>query len=914
MAGVGAVTRQIRWRVAGELVLVAWLVAIAWLGRADAAAGAPRAVLMLLPGQPTGTQVASDAFASGARAALLEALPSGSSVFIEYTDLARLPTPEDQGKLRDWYRAKYAGHPLDLIIAAGQEPRGFMLRFRGELWTDKPLVFAAMDERSLAGLTLPLNSVAFTVRYDEEGTIGAALALLPDTEHAALVSGGSAIDRYLRAFWLEKLQRFAGRLDLIDLGGLPLHEIRSRLAALPPNTVVFMSSLYTDGSGRSLVTPEVLPKLAAAANRPMFTIHGSFMGYGIVGGMLTDYAAVGRQTGALAAAMLNGSASPRSPVALSGVNRLLFDWRELGRWHLDERRLPPGSAVLFRPPSPWELYRWPIAIGVSALVMQGVLIAGLLLQRSKRERVQRELEAQYSFETFLTDLSRFFADVPAPQIDREMRAGLRRIGEFFAVERVSLFELAPRKGRARVIHSWSAAGVEPLPAEVAAEAFPWTSRQLVGGREVTFSRRDALPLEASTDRATFAAFGVVSHASIPLVESGAARRVLAVTSVHEEKRWPAALVERLRLVGRMLVQILARKQAEIEFAESQALQRAMLSTLPSRIAVLDRDGRVLAVNRAWLGQSEGSDANLMGSARVGANFLEICREAKLVGEAGSREMTEAVEAVLLGAREFVEIEYGTKQPGKERWYRLSVIALRGQRGAVIARTDVTEQVQSREKLREFSGHLLAAQEEERRRVARELHDDLNQRLVLLALEVSQMETESGKGGASERVRRIGERVGEIAADVHRLAYRLHPFKLDYLGLVGAARSLCAEISAGHNVAITVEEREVPAKVAPEVAVCAYRVLQEALSNVVKHSGSTRAEVKLIGDGSRLLLTVRDFGIGASRELTETSHGLGLSSIRERLRLVDGALFFDPSVAPGTELSVQIPLARSGSAL
>jgi signal transduction histidine kinase len=347
----------------------------------------------------------------------------------------------------------------------------------------------------------------------------------------------------------------------------------------------------------------------------------------------------------------------------------------------------------------------------------------------------------------------------------------------------------------------------------------------------------------------------------------------------------------------------------------------MLSSLPSRIAVLDRDGRILAVNHAWLHEAEDTDAGLWRRAVVGRIYADICREAVEAGEDGAAEVLASVQAGLDGAEDEGDVEYSEKRESGKHWFRLSVIPLRGGRGVVLARTDVTDQVLAREQLRQFSGHLLAAQEDERRRIARELHDDLNQRLVLLALEISQTDPtgdrspdnpsaeaqaagdEPGRG----RLRQLAERVGQIASDVHRLAYRLHPFKLEYLGLAAAARGLCEEIDAAHQIAITFIERDVPSPLAPDVAVCVYRVLQEALSNVIKHSGSPRAEIELVGEGASIRLSVRDFGMGMAPEVLATSRGLGLSSMRERVRAADGHLVIESAVAAGTELTVRIPL-------
>ena len=132
-------------RLAATLWLAGLLLRVALPGDSVAAdEKRPPAVLILLPGQPTGTQTSIDSFAAAARASLAGSLPGGSSVYMEYTDLARLGTVADQAKLRDWYHVKYAGSPIDLIIAGGQEPRALLMRFRPELWPGGPVVFGAI--------------------------------------------------------------------------------------------------------------------------------------------------------------------------------------------------------------------------------------------------------------------------------------------------------------------------------------------------------------------------------------------------------------------------------------------------------------------------------------------------------------------------------------------------------------------------------------------------------------------------------------------------------------------------------------------------------------------------------------------------------------------------------------------------
>src|SRR5262245_56471546 len=130
--------------------------------------GRPRTVLILIPGQPTGTQSNIDAFAAATRRTLLDSLPVGSSVYLEYTDLAR--PGADPARLRDWYKSKYEGQPIDLVIGGGQEARVFLTRFRSQLWREIPILLAAMDDRSMQTSSVPPGAVVQTTRCHGAGT------------------------------------------------------------------------------------------------------------------------------------------------------------------------------------------------------------------------------------------------------------------------------------------------------------------------------------------------------------------------------------------------------------------------------------------------------------------------------------------------------------------------------------------------------------------------------------------------------------------------------------------------------------------------------------------------------------------------------------------------------------------------
>jgi PAS domain S-box-containing protein len=224
--------------------------------------------------------------------------------------------------------------------------------------------------------------------------------------------------------------------------------------------------------------------------------------------------------------------------------------------------------------------------------------------------------------------------------------------------------------------------------------------------------------------------------------------------------------------------------------------------------------------------------------------------------------------------------------------------------------DITEQKRIQEVLRDLGSRLIAAQEEERTRVARELHDDLNQRMALLSIELEQLGSEAGNPRILRRhVHELQERVEEIAADIHRLSHRLHPSKLDHLGLAPAVESLCKEVS-NDKMTVSFRQSGFPADLSQDVTLCLFRIAQEALRNAVKHSDAQIARVNLEKTDDEISLMISDDGCGFDTESNAMRSGLGFTSMRERLRLVDGRIEIKSRRMEGTTIQVSVPLRHS----
>jgi PAS domain S-box-containing protein len=258
-----------------------------------------------------------------------------------------------------------------------------------------------------------------------------------------------------------------------------------------------------------------------------------------------------------------------------------------------------------------------------------------------------------------------------------------------------------------------------------------------------------------------------------------------------------------------------------------------------------------------------------------------------------------------------EAQFRTKS-GKIRTVLRSsdLVEIDGELCGLTVIVDITERKLADEAVAGMSRNLLEAQEQERRRIGRELHDDINQRLALLAVEIDRMKEVSPVtyGELRNRMDELGKRTSEISAVVQSLSHELHSSKLEYLGLVSAMKSFCKEFGGKHKLEIDFSSEGIPSDVPPEISMCLFRVTQEGLQNALKHSGVRFFEVKMHGSPTDIQLTVRDLGKGFDPELAKDTPGLGLVSMQERVRLVKGTISITSRPQSGTEINVRVPLS------
>jgi len=349
-----------------------------------------------------------------------------------------------------------------------------------------------------------------------------------------------------------------------------------------------------------------------------------------------------------------------------------------------------------------------------------------------------------------------------------------------------------------------------------------------------------------------------------------------------------------------------RQEAERAIRNSEERFRLIASTAPVMIWMTGVNQQLTYVNESWM------------------RLTGLPREAAL--ESGWASVVhpddiERARVTYLNAyqrREPFQMEYRVRRAdGEFRWIFVQGVprhnAEQSFEGYIGSGIDVTDRKEAEQLLSTLSQRLIEAQEQERARVARELHDDISQRLALLLLdlEAARQRVEAPYREIAEELRRAIETGSSLAGDVQSLSRRLHSSKL-MVGLEAAARSFCREVSERSRVEVRFQVLGQIAHLPEEVALCLYRVLQEALQNAVKHSGSPEIEVSLQGSPSDIALSVRDSGIGFQlEEVLKGRRGLGLVSMKERLKLVLGELTIDSRPQHGTTIRACVPLtARS----
>jgi PAS domain S-box-containing protein len=362
-----------------------------------------------------------------------------------------------------------------------------------------------------------------------------------------------------------------------------------------------------------------------------------------------------------------------------------------------------------------------------------------------------------------------------------------------------------------------------------------------------------------------------------------------------------------------------RQQTEVALRDSQEQLHSVVQSTDEGIISLNGQGEVILWNK-------GAET-LFGLSRdeMQRQTLEriIPERFRLAYQAGIKRASQAGGKTVEG--EMFEL-MGLRRDGSEfplelslgYWHKKGEIFFTGivrditarKQAEKILRQRESELQQSQEELRALGAQLISAQEDERRRLSRELHDDMNQRLAMVAIHIQSVQGSlSESDPMQETLQQLYKEVTSLSDNVRHLAYQLHPSILDDLGLVVALRSFIKDFSQWEHISVTFQPKDVPTILPQDVALCVYRVIQECLRNVAKHAQADRVSVEVMGSETGLHLIIKDNGKGFTpEEVRSGTHGLGLIGMKERIRVVQGTFEIKASKGKGTTITVWIPLS------
>jgi PAS domain S-box-containing protein len=827
----------------------------------------------------------------------------------EHTNLNKYADDAYRRKLFDLYRYKYSHPKMDLVFGIGDEAVNMLLEYGEKLFPEIPMVFLTSYRNTLRKDFLKPN----TISLQWEGNISANVELireiLPQTRDIFIVAGSSPSDRAPLKRWQAALGQATKGVAVHYLTDLSANDLISQAAQLPDKSAIIYLVFFRDAEGKSFVPQEFLSILSKQARVPIFGPIDTYLGYGIVGGNLLSGEGQGRRCAEIAMRILRGG-SPKDMIPERILNQLMFDWRQLKRWGISEDKLPPGSIVRFKTYSFWELYRGYIVAALVLILIQSGLISFLLWQRAQRRRAQAQLAERLRFEEMLSSLSARFVNLPPDRLYAEIKRMLESIGKVLNVDRVSIFRISDEDQKLHLVHSHRGAEIAALPPEIQFEQIPWITRKLVNGESLTLSDPEEVPEEAELDRNFLRVQGTVSLALIPLSTGEKTLGILSLAMMRHYRIWPHDLIRQCRLVADVFANALVREHHEESLMQAEAKYRT--------VADFTYDWEYWANLDDSLEYVSPSCESISGY-----KIQDFIANPPLIKEIIVPEDHDVWDRHYHDSRQELkprEIQFRIQtRDGEIRWIEHNCQPVIGRQGSLqgfrASNRDITSRKlaeelleQNHKDLSRLAGRIISVQEEELRRLSRELHDDLTQRLAAFAMNAALIEKQlsPSQSRTVEELKGLRNNLSELADDVHDLARRLHPSILDDLGLVQAVRTESAAFINKTGIDLSLTIQGLADSLPPQAALCLYRVIQEGLQNIVKHSGAKAASITLQGLSNGLRLLIDDKGVGFDPAEVRKKAGIGISSMRERVRLLDGEISFASKPGQGTRIEVFIP--------
>lgn len=468
---------------------------------------------------------------------------------IEYLDVTSNKGADYDDLLVDLLRHDFDASPPDLVIPIYNRAFQFLMANRQKLFPGIPVVFTGIESHMIADRPLEPGVTGVFTSNSYRETLDLALHLQPDTRHVAVVSGAGPIGGVWGRQALENFRAHGGPFDLIDLTGLPVPDLLTRVARLPMHSIVIYLPVLEDGRGTRFVAPAVLEELSRASSAPIYSLWSLMLGHGVVGGYMSSAEGRGRLTAELALRVLNGANPSDIPPVTEAYFQPMFDWREVRRWKIPIDRLPPESVIAFKPETVWSRYK-PQIVGILAVIaFQGLIILALLHQRRARSRSDQALRRRIHFETLISDISRNIITAGSNDQERVVGDALQQIAEALDIDRISLFQYSADRTQLKAISFFAKEGAGPPPEILAASEVPWIYRQIDSGETVVFKSVEDLDPAAQTERQLLDRMGIRAGVVIPLTVKDVTIGALSFASLAKAIDWPDSLMNRLRMVA-----------------------------------------------------------------------------------------------------------------------------------------------------------------------------------------------------------------------------------------------------------------------------------------------------------------------------------------------------------------------------
>jgi len=505
-------------------------------------------------------------------------------------------------------------------------------------------------------------------------------------------------------------------------------------------------------------------------------------------------------------------------------------------------------------------------------------------------------------------IAEFWEDltVSAPgQIETAIRKGLEGIAKVADVDRICWYELNEQSGELRCLFSASSIA-EPVfsAASISPEQLPFIAKALMRHEPIVLRRMEDLPSAAARDGEFLKDLEVASLLLIPSSSQGKIRGVLGLASQTRNHHWSGDVVYPLECIANVISAIMDRRLTQELMEETEERFRCLYEQASIGIAIKTDQGRIVHANPALCAMIGYDEAELLKKGSI-SHPADQENEKVLFNELRERSRAN----YRLEKRFF-------RKDGSLMWGEVTTSLLQRARGApliidmvtdVSARRMAEESLRQRDRdLHKLAGRLISAQEEERSRISRELHDDIGHRLSMLAMEVDM--GLRGRKRLEPRdeaalLRKVRQGLERITTDVHGLSHALHSSSLKYCGLAVALRDLCAKYSHNYSLDVEMETQGLESGVPQHIALCLFRVAQEAMANALKHSGSKKIVLSVLRRSDQICLVIKDFGVGFDPQAQ--TPGIGLLTMRERLRTCGGAMQVTSFPNCGTEIRAEL---------